>query len=101
MKHICSINIVHDSTYIHAFLQNKYIYYFECTSLYYVNSGYAMYYKKYDIEYFLKKGCIDFDILAEKKVFKITGDISHSCDNTEDAYQIICNILMNKILEKI
>lgn len=101
MKHISSIKIVRDCTYVHVFLENKYIYYFECTSLYYVNSGYAMYYKKYNTPYFLKKGCIDFDNMAEKKVFKITGNISHSCENIEDVYQIICDVLFVKILEKL
>jgi hypothetical protein len=103
MEHLCSIRLVgkyNMKTYIHSFIENGDIYYFDCDILPYAD-GSDMFYVKSNISDFLKNDTITIVYTGDKKIFPYIENILYECEYMDDSYKIICDVLMCRILDKI
>ncbi len=103
MEHLCSIHLLSKYNlreYIHAFVENGDIYYFDCDNSPY-KDGVAMFYIKATISDFLKNDNITIVYTGNKKIFPYTENILCECEYMDDSYKIICDVLMSRILDKI
>ncbi len=104
MTYLCAVHVLNRNTYIYFFHENGYIYFYDYTSTKDINysSGHLVYFNRYTIDYFINKTINIYGLpYHNEMIFYFTATDILMCENVNGVQQIVHDVLLTAILEKI